>query len=245
MARVEAFDARSEEAADFVPLATGEPAERREPDAGIEAPRPKPRSARSAELDAGDAAAGPDHPGELAKRGRRIVDVTEEIGEGEVVERAVVEREGLGLADEQLDAGGERRIGVELVPSPLEHRGALVERNDAAPVAADQLRGDENAVHFVRSFFEQGKPVGVICHGPWTLIDAGVAKGRTLTSWPTLRTDLTNAGANWVDEEVHVDNGLVTSRKPDDLPAFCRKLVEELAEGTHQGQMAAVGAQKA
>jgi deglycase len=109
----------------------------------------------------------------------------------------------------------------------------------------DQLRIDEDVQRFVRSFFEQGKPVGVICHGPWTLIDAGVAKGRTLTSWPTLRTDLTNAGANWVDEEVHVDNGLVTSRKPDDLPAFCRKLVEEFAEGTHQGQMASVGAQEA
>jgi protease I len=85
----------------------------------------------------------------------------------------------------------------------------------------------------------------VICHGPWTLIDAGVVKGRTLTSWPTLRTDLANAGANWVDEEVHVDNGLVTSRKPDDLPAFCRKLVEEFAEGRHEGQMAAAGAREA
>ncbi len=109
----------------------------------------------------------------------------------------------------------------------------------------DQLRVDADVQRFVRSFFEQGKPVGVICHGPWTLIDAGVAKGRTLTSWPTLRTDLTNAGATWVDEEVHVDNGLVTSRKPDDLPAFCTKLVEELAEGRHEGQMAAAGAREA
>jgi protease I len=109
----------------------------------------------------------------------------------------------------------------------------------------DQLRVDEDVQGFVRSFFEQGKPVGVICHGAWTLIDAGVAKGRTLTSWPTLRTDLTNAGANWVDEEVHVDQGLVTSRKPDDLPAFCKKLVEELAEGRHEGQMAATGAREA
>jgi protease I len=109
----------------------------------------------------------------------------------------------------------------------------------------DQLRIDEGVQRFVRAFFEQGKPVAVICHGPWTLIDAGVAKGRTLTSWPTLRTDLTNAGATWVDEEVHVDNGLVTSRKPDDLPAFCRKLVEEFAEGRHEGQMAAVGAREA
>ncbi|HSL64601.1 MAG TPA: type 1 glutamine amidotransferase domain-containing protein [Gaiellaceae bacterium] len=102
----------------------------------------------------------------------------------------------------------------------------------------DQLRGDENAVGFVRDVFEQGKPVAAICHGPWTLIDAGVAAGRTLTSWPTLRTDLVNAGVNWVDEEVHVDQGLVSSRKPDDLPAFCAKLVEELAEGRHARQAA-------
>jgi protease I len=102
----------------------------------------------------------------------------------------------------------------------------------------DQLRSDPEALRFVRAFFEAGKPVGVICHGPWTLIDAGVAKGRTLTSWPSLQTDLRNAGANWVDEEVHVDQGLVSSRKPDDLDAFNSKLVEELAEGVHEGQRA-------
>jgi protease I len=100
----------------------------------------------------------------------------------------------------------------------------------------DTLRMDENAVSFVREFFEQEKPVAAICHGPWTLIEAGVARGRTLTSWPSLQTDLRNAGATWVDEEVHVDNGLVTSRKPDDLPAFNRKMVEEFAEGKHAGQ---------
>jgi len=100
----------------------------------------------------------------------------------------------------------------------------------------DQLRTKPEALEFVRSFFEAGKPVGVICHGPWTLIDAGVAKGRTLTSWPSLQTDLRNAGAEWVDEEVHVDQGLVTSRKPDDLEAFNAKIVEEFAEGVHEGQ---------
>ncbi len=103
----------------------------------------------------------------------------------------------------------------------------------------DQLRGDENAVRFVRAFFEQHKPVGVICHGPWTLIEADVVKGRKLTSWPSLHTDLSNAGANWVDEEVVVDNGLVSSRKPDDLPAFCAKIVEEFAEGKHEERRAA------
>jgi deglycase len=98
----------------------------------------------------------------------------------------------------------------------------------------DFLRADVDAVRFVRSFVEAKKPVGAICHGPWTLVEADVIKGRTLTSWPSLQTDIRNAGANWVDEEVHVDQGLVTSRKPDDLPAFNAKIVEELAEGRHE-----------
>ena len=100
----------------------------------------------------------------------------------------------------------------------------------------DFLRGDEDAVRFVRSFFEAGKPVAVICHGPWTLVEADVVRGRTITSWPTLRTDIRNAGGNWVDEEIVVDQGLVSSRKPDNLPAFCAKLVEEICEGRHEGQ---------
>jgi protease I len=100
----------------------------------------------------------------------------------------------------------------------------------------DQLRTKPEALEFVRAFFAAGKPVGAICHAPWTLIDAGVAKGRTLTSWPSLETDLRNAGASWVDEEVHVDQGLVSSRKPDDLEAFNAKIVEEFAEGVHEGQ---------
>lgn len=98
----------------------------------------------------------------------------------------------------------------------------------------DFLRMDEDAVRFVREFVEAGKPVGVICHGPWTLIEADVVRGKTITSFPSLQADLRNAGADWVDEEVVVDNGLVSSRKPDDLPAFCDKIVEEFAEGRHE-----------
>lgn len=97
----------------------------------------------------------------------------------------------------------------------------------------DKLRIEPKAVAFARRFFERGKPVGAICHGPWLLIEAGVVKGRTVTSWPSLQTDLRNSGATWVDQEVVVDHGLVTSRKPDDIPAFGRKLVEEIAEGVH------------
>jgi protease I len=103
-------------------------------------------------------------------------------------------------------------------------------------VGADTLRGSDEAVSFVRGFFEQEKPVAVICHGPWTLVEADVVKGRTLTSYPTLQTDIRNAGGNWVDQEVVTDQGLVTSRNPDDLPAFCEKLVEEIAEGKHAEQ---------
>ena len=103
----------------------------------------------------------------------------------------------------------------------------------------DTLRMDENAVRFVQEFFEQGKPVGAICHAPWLLIEAGVVRDRTVTSWPSLTTDLRNAGANHVDQEVVVDNGLVTSRKPDDIPAFNKKLIEEFAEGRHEQQRAA------
>jgi len=103
-------------------------------------------------------------------------------------------------------------------------------------VNGDQIRMDESAVAFTRAFFEQGKPVAAICHGGWILTDANVLEGRTVTSYPSLRTDLENAGATWVNREVVVDAGLVTSRTPDDLPAFNEKLVEEIAEGKHEEQ---------
>lgn len=105
-------------------------------------------------------------------------------------------------------------------------------------VGADKLRMDEKLVAFVREFFAQGKPVAAICHAPWVLVEAGVVKGRTLTSYPSLKTDVRNAGGNWVDQEVVVDHGLVTSRRPADIPAFTRKLIEEVREGVHQGQHA-------
>jgi protease I len=103
-------------------------------------------------------------------------------------------------------------------------------------VNPDKLRMDEHAVDFVRDFFDSGKPIAAICHGPWTLLEAGVVPGRKMTSFPSIRTDLRNAGATVVDAQVVVDGGLVTSRSPDDLPAFCEKLLEEFAEGRHAGR---------
>lgn len=138
----------------------------------------------------------------------------------------------------------------------MEHRekGEMVDVNrtleqaDAADYAAlvlpggvanpDALRVNSRAVQFVRAFFDQKKPVAAICHGPWTLIEAGAVKGRTVTSWPSLKSDLANAGAQWVDREVVVDNGLVNSRKPDDLPAFCRIMIEEFQQSRHGPRLA-------
>jgi protease I len=99
----------------------------------------------------------------------------------------------------------------------------------------DHLRMNPNAVQFVKRFFDDGKPIAVICHGPWTLVEANVVRGITMTSWPSVKTDLTNAGARWVDQEVVNDRGIVSSRKPDDIPAFNRKMIEEFAEGVHGG----------
>jgi protease I len=136
-----------------------------------------------------------------------------------------------------LDKGDRFPVDVAVADASADDYDALVLPGGVAN--PDFLRTNRDAVRFVRSFFEAGKPVAAICHGPWTLVEAGVVRGRTLTSWPSLRTDIENAGGSWVDEEVHVDRGLVTSRKPDDLPAFNAKTVEEITEGVHQEQAAA------
>jgi protease I len=116
---------------------------------------------------------------------------------------------------------------------PTDYDGLVLPGGVANP---DFLRMNEDAVRWVRTFFEQGKPAGVICHGPWLLVEADLVRGRKLTSWPSLKTDIENAGGAWVDQECVVDRGLVTSRKPDDLPAFTAKIVEEFGEGVHEEQ---------
>jgi protease I len=137
------------------------------------------------------------------------------------------------------DAGDNFPVDVQLEEAnPEDYDALLLPGGVANP---DQLRMIPEAVEFVKSFFDAGKPVAAICHGPWTLIDAGVVRGRQITSWPSLQTDLRNAGAKWVDQEVVTDNGLVTSRKPDDIPAFNQKMIEEFAAGKHKKREATTG----
>ena len=178
----------------------------------------------------------------LATHGVEQVELTEprEAVENEGAETELISlEEGQIQGFEHLDHGDKFDVDRAVKDAdPSDYDGLVLPGGVANP---DFLRADEDAVAFTRAFFEAGKPVGAICHGPWTLIDAGVAEGMEMTSWPSLKADLRNAGANWVDEEVVVDKGLTTSRKPDDLPAFCAKIVEEFCEGEHE-QLAAATA---
>ncbi|MFT4936790.1 MAG: protease I [Pseudoalteromonas distincta] len=132
---------------------------------------------------------------------------------------------------EHHDKGRSTTVDVELAKAKAGDYDALM--LPGGVINPDALRLEKKAIAFIGEFVKAGKPIGAICHGPWTLIDAGGVEGKTMTSWPSLETDLKNAGAKWVDKEVVVDQGLVTSRKPDDIPAFCKKLIEEIAEGRH------------
>jgi protease I len=156
--------------------------------------------------------------------------VEEAGGQPELVSLEPGEVQGFNL----LDKGDTFSVDVKISEADASSYDGLVLPGGVAN--PDFLRMDERAVSFVRDFFEEGKPVGAICHGPWTLVEADVVRGRDLTSFPSLRTDIENAGGNWTDEEVVTDAGLVTSRSPDDLEAFCAKVVEELAEGVHEEQ---------
>ena len=176
----------------------------------------------------------------LATHGVEQVELTEprKAVENEGAETELISLEsGQIRAFEHLNHGDKFDVDRTVKEADPSDYDALVQPGGVAN--PDFLRADEDAVAFFRAFFEAGKPVGVICHGPWMLVEAGVVDGMTVTSWPSLKTDIRNAGGNWVDEEVVVDKGLTTSRKPDDLPAFCAKIVEEFCEGKHEELAAA------
>ncbi len=171
----------------------------------------------------------------VAQEGVEEVELTEP---WEAVERAGAEpqliapQEGEVQAFNHLEKGSKFAVDRTLEQAePADYDGVVLPGGVANP---DQLRTQKDAIRFLQDFFAQGKPVGVICHGPWTLVEADLVRGRTITSWPSLQTDIRNAGGEWVDREVVVDQGLVSSRNPDDLPAFCAKIVEEFAEGRHE-----------
>ncbi|MEV4118482.1 type 1 glutamine amidotransferase domain-containing protein [Micromonospora sp. NPDC049645] len=162
--------------------------------------------------------------------------------------RAAAEQAGAEVHLISLQSGEIQSMNQDINPANHYRVDRTVDQADAADYDAlllpggtvnpDRLRMNPQAMDFVRAFFQQGKPVAAICHGPWSLVETGMVNGRTVTSFPSLRTDIRNAGGNWVDQQVQVDNGLVTSRNPSDLPAFCARMVEEFAQGEHVRQMA-------
>jgi protease I len=156
--------------------------------------------------------------------------LNEEGAETKIVSPAEKQVQGMNHADK----GDKFDVDVPLEEARAEDFDALL--LPGGLMNPDELRGNMDALEFVRHFFREGKPVAAICHAPWVLIDAGVVRGRKLTSWERIQSDVKNAGASWVNEEVVVDNGLVTSRKPDDIPAFNRKMIEEFCEGIHEKQ---------
>jgi len=152
--------------------------------------------------------------------------------ETEIVSPA--EKKVRGWEGEDQDWGSKFNVDVPLAEANARNYDALL--LPGGVMNPDKLRIEPQAIEFIRQFVNSGKPIGAICHGPWTLIDAGAVRARRMTSYPSIKTDLMNAGANWVDEEVVVDKGIVTSRKPADIPAFSRKLIEEIKEGVHARQ---------
>ncbi|HEV7162089.1 MAG TPA: type 1 glutamine amidotransferase domain-containing protein [Solirubrobacteraceae bacterium] len=171
----------------------------------------------------------------VAQEGIEEVELTEPwkaVEQAGATPELVAPEKGEVQAFNHLDKGSTFTVDKTLAEaSPAEYDGVVLPGGVANP---DQLRTEQDAIDFLQGFFSEGKPVGVICHGPWTLVEADLVRDRTITSWPSLQTDIRNAGGRWVDEEVVVDEGLVSSRNPDDLPAFCAKIVEEFAEGRHE-----------
>jgi protease I len=175
----------------------------------------------------------------LVEKGFEQVEMTEPrraLDEAGAKTDLISPEQGQVRAWDMTDWGTDFPVDVQLDQADAERYDALL--LPGGVMNPDKLRRNQKALDFVRAFFDAGKPVAAICHAAWTLIDAGVVEGRRLTSYPSLQTDLKNAGADWVDEQVVVDQGLVTSRKPDDIPAFNRKMIEEVGEGVHEGQHA-------
>ncbi|MBV9760079.1 MAG: type 1 glutamine amidotransferase [Acidobacteriaceae bacterium] len=175
----------------------------------------------------------------LATDGFEYVELTEPrkaLDEAGATTEVVSPKEGKIKGWNKTDWGDSVKVDVDLKSADANNYDALL--LPGGVMNPDHLRMEPRAVQFVRAFFESQKPVAAICHGPWLLVEANVVRGRKLTSWPSLKTDISNAGGEWTDQQVVTDQGLVTSRKPDDIPAFNKKVIEEFQEGKHKAQRA-------